>query len=180
MLIIVLCLHPTWDETCILSMWIWVVVSNFPNTATRNYYSVPSYQFPILPHNILPVCSVAELFIALPWVWKILHSPDIIPDPSGKSQHPLLQNVHFHVGQHGNAGAVLLFSTALSFYICWHLYAVSAHTPSGLTRSWRALWRSISWCWHMEEIKDEAWVPCQADLQQLMGFFQAQCMNSGL
>lgn len=111
MLFIALCLHSTGDETFILSLWIWVAVSYFPNTATRNNYSVPSSQCPILPHNILPVCCVAELFIALPWVWKVLHSPDIVPDPSGKLQDPLLQNVYVKVRQHGNAGVRLLPTT---------------------------------------------------------------------
>lgn len=60
-------------------MWIWVVVSYFSNTATMNYYPVSSSQCPVLPHKRLTVCCVAELFIAFPWVWKILRSPDNIP-----------------------------------------------------------------------------------------------------
>ncbi len=151
-------LHPTRDETFALSIGIWVMVTNLPDKATGYSNSVTLSQCSILPHNILPVFCVAELSVALPWVLKISHCLDIIPDPSGKAQDPLLQNIGFHMWQYGNTG-VMMLPTALSFHICRYFSALLADTPGGLTSNRRAQWRSICWC-HMENIKLHAWVTC--------------------
>lgn len=159
-------LYPTGDEAFVLSMWIWVPVSYLPDTATGYNHSVTLSQGSILPHNKLSVCCIAELFVALPCVLNISHCPDIVPDPSCKAQDPLLQNIHFHVWKAGNTG-VMRLPTALPFHICGHFSAVMAETPTGLTFNRRARWRRI-WC-EAEEVKHQTWVPCQAELQQLMG-----------
>lgn len=104
-------LYPTWDKPFILPKWIRIMLSNPPNAATR-YHNTPAVpKCPILPQNILSVCSIAELPVALPCLSSICLCPDVIPESSGKAKNPLRQNVKVHVWQHGDAPLWML-STA--------------------------------------------------------------------
>lgn len=53
----------------VLSMWVWVAVSDFPEKATSNNHSLHSSQFPILPPNKLEVYSMAKSIVAFPRFW---------------------------------------------------------------------------------------------------------------
>lgn len=159
-------------------MWVWVTVTYFPDTATGYNNSVPPSQCSKLPRNILSVCCIAELFVTFPYFNRIIYCPDVIPDPSGKPQDPTLQNIGIHFWQHGNAVHWIL-PTALVFQLCVHFSTLIADTPSGLTWNRRAGLRSLcSLCSY--DIKDQAWVTCQTDLQQAMRVVQVQSLNSGL
>ena len=125
-------------------MRIWITVMFFLAIAAGCNCSMTLPQCSILSHDKLSVCCITELSVTLPCVWKISHCPDIIPDPSGKVQDPLLQNIGFHMWQLGNTG-VMMLPTALSFHICGHFPALLADTPNGLTCNRRARWRSICW-----------------------------------
>lgn len=75
-------LNPARDISLVLSIRIRVFVPDLPYTAAWNDHTVPRAKGSILPHNILPIGSMAELFVALTWIWSILHSPDVVPNSS--------------------------------------------------------------------------------------------------